>query len=230
MIPPFGRGAVALLWKGLLTRYRMSLNQIIAMIVLPALLCYLLQTFIPLNEIRKYLPVILVYLSFVLSITAQPQVRSELKHANILKSMPIAPWKVMLVQSVNGAAYLSAGILMFAASMWIFVPLARNEILYASALGSPFLGFSCISATIIPALIYPDMRDSAQNFFCNLIGFMLISIVIVPTVMMGVVFFGVLDISLYLALIPLCAVNLLIGAAGVAVAGAIFRRFDPTSE
>lgn len=230
VIPPFGRGAVALLWKGLLTRYRMSLNQIIAMLLLPALVSYLLQRFIPLDKVLHYLPVMLVYLSFVLSITAQPQVRSELKHANILKAMPIAPWKVMLVAAVNGAAYLSAGILVFAASMWLFVPVARNEILYASAIGSPFLGFACISATIIPALMYPDMRDSAQNFFCNLIGFMLISIAVVPTVMMGVVFFGVMKVPLYVVLIPLCAVNALIGAAGVAVSGAIFRKFDPTSE
>jgi len=230
VIPPFGRGAVALLWKGLLMRCRMSWNQIVAMLVLPPLVSYLMQRCIPLDEVLRFLPVILIYMSFILSITVQPQVRAELKHANILKAMPVSPWKVMLVQAINGSVYLAAGILVFAASLWLFVPAARGELLEACAVGSPFLGFACISATIIPALMYPDMRDSAQNFFSNLIGFMLISVAIVPTIVIGVVLIGLLKVSYYVALFPLCAVNALIGAAGVAVSGAIFRRFDPTSE
>jgi hypothetical protein len=144
--------------------------------------------------------------------------------------MPISPWKVMLVQAINGAVYLAAGILAFAASMWLFVPATRGQLLEACAIGSPFLGFACISATIIPALLYPDMRDSAQNFFSNLIGFMLISVAIVPTIVIGVVLIGLLKVQYYVALLPLCALNALMGAAGIAVSGAIFRRFDPTSE
>lgn len=238
VIPPFGRGAVALFWKGLLTRYRMSVGQLIAMLVLPALLCYMLGNFSPINDILKYLPVILVYLSFVFSITVQPQVRSELKYANILKAMPIASWKVMLVQSVSGAGYLSLGILMFAAAMWLFIPETRNDVLRASIIISPFLGFSCISAAVIPALMYPDTRDSAQNFFCNLIGFALIIVASVPSIVLGSLLVwltcslspnGNPDVPLWIV-VPLCLVNVLIGAAGVAISGAIFRKFDPTSE
>jgi len=237
VIPPFGRGAVALLWKGLLTRYRMSAGQLAAMLVLPALLCYLLGNFDPISDILKYLPVILVYLSFVFSITVQPQVRSELKYANILKAMPIAPWKVMLVQSISGTGYLSLGILTFAAAMWLFMPAARNDVLRACVIVSPFLGFSCISAAVIPALTYPDTRDTTQNFFCNLVGFALIIVAAVPSIVLGTLLVWLTYtpsqaspiIPLWIT-VPLCAVNLLIGAAGVSISGAVFRKFDPTSE
>lgn len=237
VIPPFGRGAVALFWKGLLTRYRMSIGQLIAMLMLPALLCYLLQNFAPINSILTYVPVILVYLSFVFSITVQPQVRSELKYADILKAMPIASWKVMLVQSVSGTGYLSLGILTFAAAMWLFIPAARNDVLRACAIASPFIGFSCISAAIIPALMYPDTRDSTQNFFCNLVGLALIVVAAVPSIVWGSLLVWLTYtpsqpspvIPLWIT-IPLCAVNLLIGAAGVAISGAAFHKFDPTAE
>jgi len=232
VLPPFGRGAISLFWKGILTRYRMSVGQMITMVVLPGLVCYLLQHFVPLGDVLRYLPVMLVYLSFVLSITVQPQVRAELKHANILKGMPIAPWKIVAVLTISGAAYLAAGILVFAGWMWLLVPLSRDWILGVCAIGAPFLGFACISMTVMPALMYPDMRDSAQNFFCNFIGFMLIAIPIVPTAVLGVVLFGLWNAINYpyLAMVPLCLVNVLLGAGGIAISGAIFRKFDPTSE
>lgn len=230
-IPPFGRGAVALFWKSLLVRYRMSSGQLILMVVLPALIALLARhTLAKEKEVLHYLPYVLVYISFVLSITVQPQVRAELKQANILKSMPIAGWKVMLAQSVNGSAYLGGGILVFATALWALVPDSRSSLLPACAIVAPFIGFACISATIIPALLYPDMKDATQNFTCNLIGFMLTSIAVVPTVVAGLFALVVIRTSVWVALVPICLINLIIGAAGVVVCGWIFRRFDPTSE
>lgn len=230
VIPPFGRGAVALLWKSLLIRYRMSWAQALLVFILPGALMFVVQRTVAAQEMLALLPFLLVYLTYIMSITIQPQVRAELKHANILKSMPIAAWKVMLVQIVNGSIYLTLGVLMFAASMWLFVPATRIDLLKVCAIGSPFLGFACVSATVIPALMYPDTRDAAQNFFCNVIGFMLISFAIIPTIVLGVVLFGLVKAPYYVALAPMCAVNLLLGAAGVSIAGAIFRRFDPTGD
>jgi hypothetical protein len=230
VIPPFGRGAAALLWKNLLIRYRMSWVQLLLVLVLPAVVVIAVQRTVAGDEILQNLPFVLIYMAFLMSITVQPQVRAELKHANILKSMPISAWKVMLVQTLNGSLYLSAGILVFAASIWAFVPAARTDLLAVCAIGSVFLGFACVSATIIPALLYPDTRDQAQNFFCNLTGIMLISVASVPTIVLGVVLVVLVGMSHYAALIPICAVNAILGAAGVSISGAIFRRFDPTGE
>lgn len=230
LIPAFGRGATALLWKNLLTRYRMSWSQAILVLIMPALVLYMVQRTLQIQDILENLPYILVYISYILSITVQPQVRTELKHANILKSMPIAGWKVVLVQALSGAIYLSLGIGVFAASMWLLIPASRTHLLTVCALASPALGFACISATIIPALMYPDSKDSAQNFFCNFVGFALTSVAVLPTIAIGIVMLGLLDAPWYLTLAPIWVVNVIIGSAGIAVAGCIFRRFDPTGE
>jgi len=230
VIPPFGRGAVALLWKSLLIRYRMSWHQLALMLVLPGIIVFVIQRSLAAEEIMRNLPFILLYMAFLMSITVQPQVRAELKHANILKSMPISAWKMMLVGAVNGSIYLTAGILVFAVSMWVFVPATRTDLLKTCAIGSASLGFACVSATMIPALLYPDMRDQAQNFFCNLFGIMMVSVAIIPTIVLGAVLLALAGVSYYVALVPICVVNVIIGAAAVSISGAIFRRFDPTSE
>ena len=229
-IPPFGTGAVALFWKNLVIRYRMSWTQIVLLFLLPAAVMFAIQRGVNVDEVRCNLPILLVYITYVMSITIQPQVRAELKHANILKSMPIAAWKVMLVQVLNGTLYLALGVGVCAVSMWIFVPATRNDLLKVCTIGSPFLGFACVSATVIPALMYPDTRDTAQNFFCNLFGFLLTSFVVIPTIVLGVVLLGLANVSYIGALIPMCFVNVLLGVVGVSVSGAIFRRFDPTGE
>lgn len=228
--PPFGRGAVALLWRGLITRYRMSWVQLAAMLIMPAVIMFVVQRNIPEKEVLKYLPFVLGYMTFILSITVQPQVRVELKQANILKSMPISSWKIMLVQTLNGSLLLSAGILVFAAAMWVFVPVTRTDLLMLCVMGSIFLGFACVSVSIIPALMYPDTRDSVQNLLCNLFGMMLISIAIIPTVVLGLVLLGLAGTSTLVALIPICVANIVIGLAGTSISGAIFRKFDPTCE
>ncbi len=125
---------------------------------------------------------------------------------------------------------MAMGILVFAGAMWAMVPATRSDLLPASAIASPFLVFACVSATIIPALLYPDTRDSTQNFTCNLIGFILNTIAAVPTLVIGLMMTLVWKASLWYTLIPVCLANTIIGAAGVCVSGAIFRRFDPTSE
>lgn len=231
IIPPFGRGAVALLWKSLLVRYRMSAGQALLMLLLPAMIALVAQhTFAQKKEFLSYIPLMLLYISFVLSMTVQPQIRAELKQANILKSMPIAGWKVMLTMAVNGSAYLAMGILVFASALWLLIPASRTSLLPTCAIAAPFIGFACISATIISALMYPDTRDSTQNFTCNLIGLIMISIAAMPTIVIAALMLFGAKASLWATLAPICAANLIIGGAAVVISGEIFRRFDPTSE
>lgn len=228
-IRPFGRGAAALLWKNLLMRYRMSWGQLALLAVLPAGVVFAVSRADSV-EILHNLPFILIYLSFLMSITVQPHIRAELKHANILKAMPISAYKVMFVQILTGTIYLASGILAFAASMWALVPAARTELLSACTITSIFLGFPCVAATSIPALLYPDSRDQAQNFFCNIIGMALIAVALAPTVVLGVVLGVLLEMPAYIVVIPICVVNFIIGMAAAAVSGAIFQKFNPGSE
>ncbi len=229
LIRPFGKGATALLWKNLLMRYRMSWGQLLLLVVLPIGVIFAVSR-VDAVEILQNLPFILIYLSFLMSITVQPQIRAELKHANILKAMPISAYKVMLMQILTGTIYLASGTLAFAISMWALVPAARTDLLPACTIASIFLGFPCVAATSIPALLYPDSRDQAQNFFCNIMGMALIAVALAPTVVLGVVLGVLLEMSAYTVIAPVCVVNFIVGMAAVAVAGAIFQKLNPGSE
>jgi hypothetical protein len=228
--PQFGQGATALLWKNLLVRYRMSWGQLLLIAFLPPALVIAIQRLVVWEELLQNLPFILVYMAFLLSITVQPQVRAELKHANILKAMPISAWNVVFVQVMSGTIYLALGTAAFAGSMWLFVPATRTSLLLACTIGSIFLGFACISATVIPALLYPDTRDQAQNVFCNLLGVSLVAVALVPTVVLGVILGILLRFSAIVVVIPVCVINAILGFAGIGVSGAIFRRFDPSGD
>lgn len=228
-VPPFGRGAVALCWKNMVSKYRMSSTHLIALVVTPALLI-LVRHFVKTIMVLHFLPVILIYMVFVLSIMAAAEVRAELRYANILKPMPIAAWKVMLAQALNASIYLGLGIAFFAGCMYILLPETRGQLLLTTAITAPFVGFACVSSATIPSLLYPDTRDAAQNYIYNLVGFLLVSIATIPTLVLGIALLWVADLPSWMGLTAICAANTIIGAAAISVAGSIFRRFDPTTE
>ena len=228
-IPPFGRGAVAFVWKNILLRYRIYRSQLAFLILLPLVLIFILNRSLP-AELKRNAPFLLAYMVWALSMAAQTEIRIDLKYANIVKSMPIGAWKLVLAQVASSVLYLAGGIAVFAGYLWIALPDARGPMLVACAVAAPFLGFANIAAMTIPSLMYPDLRDASQNYLCGLLGFLLTAIATAPTVVLGLVMHFVLRAPVYAILPAACAVNILIGAAAVALAGGMFRRFDPTSE
>lgn len=231
-IPPFGTGAMALLWKSLQLRYRVSKSQLLIMLIAPAVLVYVLRHSLSgkAESILGYLPFALLYVVWILSMMAPAEMRAELKQANILKSMPIAAWKVMFVGTLNSMIYLTAGIAVFSAAMWIVIPQTRGPVLIACALGAPFLGFANVSMTGIAGLLYPDNRDIAQNYLSGLISFLLVSLAVLPTIVLGAFCLYFLRTSLYMAVAVTAIANIAIGASGITISGLIFRKFDPTSD
>jgi hypothetical protein len=131
-IPPFGAGASALLWKSLLLRYRVSRGQLGIMLLAPVIIVFIIRqsTVGRVEYVLPYLPAVLLYVVWILSMMAPTELRAELKQANIVKSMPIAAWKVMLAQAVNSVIYLSAGVLVFSAAMWAIIPETRGQVLH----------------------------------------------------------------------------------------------------
>ncbi len=229
-VPAFGRGAVALFWKSLLTRYRVSHGQLLFTVMAPAVIVFIVKRFVADNWALSRTPILLLYVVWMISLTMQSELRTELRQANIVKPMPIAAWKVMLAQFVAGTLHLTGGVLVFAGAMWVMIPQARGELLTACTVGSPFLGFASMAATSIPALMYPDSRDAAQNYLCAMVSFILVFLCIVPTVVLSIAICYSLSRPLYAALAVVSAANLAVGAAATSIAGYAFRRFDPTTE
>jgi hypothetical protein len=110
------------------------------------------------------------------------------------------------------------------------VPDARGEMLVVGALGTPFLGLANLAAVTIPSLLYPDTRDPTQNYLCGLFSFLLTLVASGPTVVAAVVMLVVFKTSAYAVLAAACVINILIAVAAIAAGGAVFRRFDPTSN
>ena len=228
-IPPFGRGATAFLWKNIVLRHRLYRSQLVLMIIVPLVIVVILSRSLP-DELKHNAPLILAYMVWALSLAAQAEIRIDLKYANIVKSMPIEAWKLVLAQVASSVLYLTGGIVLFSGYLWLAMPDARGPALTACAIGMPFLGFANIAAVSIASLIYPDMRDLSQNYLCGIFSFLLTLIASAPCVILGAVLHFALGVSIYPVLAAACAVNFLIGMAAVAIAGGLFRKFDPTSE
>lgn len=235
-IPPFGKGAVALLWKGLVVRCRISATQLLVMFALPSVMVLVISSLVPDKHVLKYLPLLLLYVISILSMITPAELRSELKHANILKPMPIAGWKIMLAQAVNSTIYLTFGILVFAFAMEIIAPESRlvdanrGSLMGACLILSPFLGFVNISASLISAVLYPDFRDPAQSYLGSLVSFVLIAIAVAPSAILISVMIAIYDTSFRAAAIAASGMNVLIGLGCVGIAGMLFRRYDPTGD
>ncbi|MCE5200878.1 MAG: putative ABC exporter domain-containing protein [Armatimonadota bacterium] len=231
-IPPFGAGATALLWKSLVVRYRVSRSQVALMLIVPVLVIFVIKHTIAdqITDMLPYAPAVLLYVVWLLSLTAPTEMRNELKQANILKSMPIAAWKVMLAQTVNSVIYLTAGVLVFSGAMWWIIPETRGPVLLSCIIGAPFLGFANISLTAIPGVLYPQNRDVAQNYISGLLSFFLVSLAVIPSVVLGVLCLIFFRTSYYTAALIISAANIAVGAAGVTISGLIFRRYDPTGD
>ena len=228
-IPPFGQGATALLWKSIVTRFRISGGQLVMSIVLPVAAVLLLRQFRTSSLMLRMLPFALPYVAWLGSMVSQPM-RSELKQANILKAMPVTPWKFVMVQAISNAAFASVWILTLAAAMWMTLPGTRGPLLVGCTIMSPFIAFTCVSAVTMASLMYPDMRDAAQNYLSGMVGFLLTFLALLPSVGLGVVMVGVVHSPFLEAARSIALLNLLIGTACVMAAGAMFRKFDPTGE
>lgn len=230
VIPPFGEGATAFVWKNLVLRYRVYRGQIIFMAILPLVVVYAIRRFVPDQDFARYVPFAMVYIVWILSMAAQAEMRAELRYANTVKSMPIAAWKVVFAQVMSSVAYMTSGLALFAFYLAVLVPASRGPILWSCLIAAPSVGFATIPGALIASLMYPDAKDMAQNYLCGMLGFLLSSLAVIPTVVIGAASILLLHLPIYIAVALIFAANLLVGAAGISMAGVVFRKFDPTTE
>lgn len=229
-IPAFGCGASALLWKNLLIKYRVSSTQRIVIIAM-LFTAIFAAVYLAKNEaVLKYTPVMLLYIAFVLSLMLQADIRADIKHANIIKSMPIAAWRIILMGVLSSVIYLTVSILVVAAALWALLPQSRGELMIACMIVVPFLGFANTSVSTISSLLYPDTNDQAQNYLSGIISLLLVSIAMMPALVFGILSLGIFKASFYTAAMIISVANIIMGAAGISISGLIFRKFDPSGD
>lgn len=229
-IPPFGRGAVAFFWKNLLVRYRLSRKQAAFLVLMPLIIVYAVKVIISESQFLHFFPVILVYAVWVMALSLQGDARADLRYASIAKTIPVASWKIILAQTATYALFVLVAALTFGAAMIALLPQARTQFALAALLASPCVGFATIPAVLIPSMLYPDTRDMIQNYLCGLVSVLLSGIAVLPGASMAIMLRVGLDKPLYYAVGAACAYFLFISAVGIAIAGAVYEKFEPTGE
>ena len=171
-----------------------------------------------------------MYAAMGMSMAAQIDMRAELRQANIVKGMPIVAWKIVMAQVASSVASMTLAMWGLGACLWLFAPVVRGPIFCACALGLPFLAFAVAPAAMIPAILYPEMRDMLQNYLSGMLAVLFVGMAVAPPAAVGATYFFLLRRDLCSAIILACAASAVMGAAGVCVASRAFRAFDPSGE
>ncbi len=231
-IPAFGKGASTLLWKNITVRLRVASFLTTILILLPTLVCLSVVKAIPDRIVKTsgLLPfVILAYLIWVVSWTALKELRSELRQAQALKAMPFSTFETVFYLSL-GAAFTPlmltvSGIL----SIWAILPNTKPGVALCALMGlaSFTVARSCLLMMI--SLIYPNMRDSVQDYQALWLAFILDLCLVAPSI-------ALVAVGLIIEANPLIIGSALLlintGASGLflIISEALYRRLEPESE
>jgi len=220
----------AVFWKNVLVRYRSSTLRVIFSLLAPILVVIYLWQVIPDKQVVVYLPLFIAYMSFVLPFSVQPEMRSDLRYAAVIKSTPVSGLGVMLAQAACTLLYAVPGIFGMGLAFWFLMPASRGELLFASSVTAVFLLFSNTTAFMIAGLLYPNNKDVAQNYLCVIVGMIFSSLIFVPTVIIALFTKWYLGLSITESAAAVCLANVILGAAGVTLAGQIYRAYEPSGE
>jgi hypothetical protein len=220
----------AVFWKNVLVRYRSSTLRVIFSFLAPILVVVYLWKAIPDRQITAYLPLFIAYMSFILPFSVQPEMRSDLRYAAVIKSTPVSGIGVMLAQAACTLLYAIPGIIGMGLAFWFLMPASRGELLYASSITAVFLLFSNTTAFMIAGLLYPNNKDIAQNYLCVIVGMIFSGIIFAPTVVIAFFTKWYLGLSITGSAAAVCLANVILGAAGVTLAGQIYRAYEPSGE
>lgn len=228
-IPPFGRGASALLWKNLVIRIRTFGIGVVLTILLPTVTIAVVAYALPEHPVRRFLPLALPYLAWILALIGQQEMRGEMRHANITKAMPVSAFRTMAVQVFYEWMIVAVVLGIASVSIWYLIPDVEADYLMLALAMSLSFGFSCIAALSIPVLMYPDARDRMQDVIIHLVSFILGGMVITPTFV--IVGLGeVLKAPAAATAIIVVVVNIAISLLALTISGAMFAKYDPTAE
>jgi len=228
-VRPFGRCASAMLWKNLVVCLRAPGRMLVLLLVAPPLAAVAIGAFVHQTALLTMSPLMIPYAAWMLALVAEQELRSELRQANIIKAMPVSAFRLIAVQVLYQWLMIAAVVSVAGLSVYLAIPQADPAVVGLSVIGSLALGFSIVAALSIPVLLYPNARDWTQAFITQLFSLFLTSIVFLPSLGLGAALV-LSHVSLTVVGAAVAALNLALGLAALAIAGALFRKFDPTSD
>ena len=231
-IRPFGRGAVALIWKNLNVTLRTSRKVLVAIPVVMVAALVAVRLFAPQvtgGEVEGFAAAGLAYVLFIFSTMMLHSFRADIKQANILRPMPISAWQLVGAEMVHSALLIALFTWITVALVAAFYGLQPRSFLLTLALAVPFVAYGSLCWQAVAAIIYPNWEDPTQQY----IGLMLSGL----GVMLGLgppALIGVLGWYLKIGVVPtalaMAFVSAGISVVAVALSGYLYKQHDPTDE
>ncbi len=231
-VTPFGRGAIALIWKSLNISVRNSRSVWIGVPIIVAVLLIASRIAFGVKvaeHVEMIAGIALGYAVFISSMLMLQAFRADLKMANILKPMPIPSWQIIAAQCVQGAIMVTTLCWTVVILVGLVYGLSPNSLLVLAALSLPMMTYALLAWQAAASIIYPKWEDPTQQYLGSMIGMAGSAIAIGPPIVAGVV--GHL---LHLGVVPTASfVNFAaigMAALGILISGYLYSRFDPTDE
>lgn len=235
-IPPFGRGAWALVWKSTVCSRRSYFNVQVVMVLMLGLFVavpkILMTAFgenseaIPSAGAALFaLPILILFGSLM----ATQELRRDLKLVDIVKPMPIQSWHIMAAEAAFSTGLLSLAAWFVLAEVGILYGIPHNGSLLVMALTVPFVVAACTCVQVPISVIYPNWEEVSSQSTGGFLTMLVAISVLGLSLLIGISLWG---LGLWRPAVPL-AVILFSGAmsiAGVAVGAFLYQRYDPTDE
>jgi hypothetical protein len=229
LVPPFGTGAAAIIWKNAVIRTRNSTIALLFLVLLPPIAAKVAGSYMQSEDLRHYCPLALIYFWWFFLAISQNRCRMELRQADIIKSMPISGRGIVGCWVIEHSAPLILFILICGASMRVFIPDVNTTVLWYTVLGCITGGISTIAATSIVGILYPDIQDKLQQMIGGFVTMAFMGVALSPTLLAALIM-GSQNVSLVIAIPVMMVLNGVVTYFAISIAGSTFNKFDPTAS
>jgi len=155
--------------------------------------------------------------------------RMDVKQANILKPMPIQPWKLISASALQGPAIVTLLVWPIAALFALLFGISGNSYQMLIILTVPFAAYlvSCAQAPV--AILYFNSEDHSHLYvsflLSNLVMFFSIAVITAIGAVLWFCHAGVIPTTVVVAVAAL-----VMSAAFITLSAYLYRCHDPTSD
>lgn len=225
-LPPFGRGATAILWKMLVIKLRVGGWRIILPFVLIAAASVAAEKFIKIPEILWYAPFVIPYFVWVYLNSTPQLMRGELMQIEIIKCIPDKGLRIVLMIVLNQWINIAFLVIGTAVCMAILMPSINYRLLWILSLACITCSLPSIAVGSIFGILYPGTKDKSDRLMATYLTLPAIWIPIIPTLIItGLA--TVIGISIFWTAFWLVITNIALTWTALVIAGIVFRNTDP---
>lgn len=232
-IPPFGRGAVALIWKNINAVARTSREPFIVFLLIAGIGLPATQILLPgkmtTDMVNHGALIALFYYVWIAANIMFQGFRDDVKQANMLKPMPIPAWKIVAVLPVHGVIILSVVAWCAVAIIAFSYGVPRTSPLVPFSILLPVVSYAVLSSQVWVAILYPDWSDLSQRSIAGVLMMFVYMFSLGLPAGAGIVLW-LLHAGLPILIVAVSALSAVVSVVGIALSAAAYAKYDPTNE